>query len=214
MNRVLQDITAQVGYAQRALNDLKSAKLEVEVRDAWETYLMRFSRAIGKLISSAIKNPSTKEFGHQLKNNSTKNDQGLLYLREARNVDDHGIDLPAAKYSPASFDASNILVFDENTDVTVGKIVIDGKDMGGLRASRRASGDFFIQKSDDLAVTVEAAKVALQTVHNPEKNLKVDVPASVFDVELTEGTALELAEKSLFHLRAVVAEYEQLIAQN
>lgn len=214
MDPRLKDINDQIAYAERALSDLASAQLILEVRGAWESYLIRFSRAIGKLISVAIKNPATKIFGHKLKNKSENDDPGLSYLREARNVDDHGIEMPSAKYSPASFNASNVVFFDENSNLGIKNITLEGKDFGSISAQKSALGDFRLEISPEFAVAVTPAKIALQTVHNPEKRLTVAVPVSVFGVDLTEGTALELAEKSLLHLKAAIAEYERLVSKS
>ena len=55
-----------------------------------------FSRALGKLIKLSNDDPRSKAFGYRRRNAARKDDEGLVFLREARNVDEHGLE-PSAE---------------------------------------------------------------------------------------------------------------------
>ncbi len=92
----IEIVLYELKKAQRDREELSKAVIGGDLRRSWESFLQNFSRALGKLIKLSNDDPRSKAFGYRRRNAARKDDEGLVFLREARNVDEHGLE-PSAE---------------------------------------------------------------------------------------------------------------------
>src|SRR6056297_1964017 len=153
--------------AEEALASLRSATTSGELRDAWEDFLGAFARTLGRLIKFAMETERTRAWAHRLKNASQKDNDVLVYLREARNSAEHGLE-PQFATKPRTSTLGGFLDFEEGSsgNVHIESCSFEGVAVGLLKAEVE-DGLVKEQIGDTvLPVGVSAAEITLQPIIN------------------------------------------------
>jgi len=142
MFKSFAEIDRRLRKAQEACERLYSAQSADALRDDWESFLGHFASALGGLITLAGKHVRARPWGHKLKNAANENDAGLIFLREARNFKEHGLQPVAEFYDPS---------------VNIGGVF----ELGGNCQSLVFSGNYINgQPMGDFQLSVQDGKVA------------------------------------------------------
>ena len=197
-----QDVEHYIARARRSQALIEVATDASELRDAWEEFLGHFGRAIGRMITLGKIDVQRRPWAHRLKNLSSHDDRGLMYLREARNSVEHGVKPFAAFRNPSvhirplgELSAGNVSIINSS----INGVQVDGNLIisGGRVQARRGNVPF-----------VELpAQVVLQTIHNPEKKRDFEVPSEIFGRMLDSKRPCELAMKAIDVLNELHNEF-------
>jgi len=197
--------------AEEALASLRSATTSGELRDAWEDFLGAFARTLGRLIKFAMETERTRAWAHRLKNASQKDNDVLVYLREARNSAEHGLE-PQFATKPRTSTLGGFLDFEEGSsgNVHIESCSFEGVAVGLLKAEVE-DGLVKEQIGDTvLPVGVSAAEITLQPIINEEKRLTVPLPQKLDDIDFTSQSPEELASHALAVIASLIDEYDRL----
>ena len=150
------------------------------------------------MISYAIQSTELRSWGHKLKQASNKDDPGLVYLREARNVAEHGLE-PFARFEDAFVSVANgAFAISGNSNVYFSGNIVNGVDTGIFNLSTNNGKIEDIIGKPNTAISESPAKINLVAVTNPEKkNLRVEPPNSIFGQVIFEGSPKSLAGLAL-----------------
>lgn len=180
-----------------------------DLRDAWEEFLFSHHRTIGKMITIAMSKAPSRAWGHQLKNLSTKDDEGLVFLREARAQAEHGVE-PFADFHPAGFSIANVVSLGAGSQL---RLVVG--DLNGERV------DAVFTASDENTLEVEgqfrgkvspiASKIKLLPIKSLEKRKTFPVPKSLAGNKVTADNPMSIATAALTHLRERELELVELV---
>ncbi|MBE2276980.1 MAG: hypothetical protein IAE87_11890 [Rhodobacteraceae bacterium] len=201
-------------YIQRAANahqDLVNADSAADLRNSWEDFLEHFGKALGKLIALAKKNPATGPLGHRLRNMSMGADEGLVYLREARNEVVHGLE-PVARFenSYVSVGTAGVRI-DNGSNITILNCSFNGERIDHLNLSVAGGKLTEVQGSpDDLRkVRENPAGLKLRAVRNPEKSKAIyPVPRTLDGASLVFGDPRALAQTALAFIQRSYAQLQ------
>lgn len=212
MQTKIDEIARQISEARRAIDGMKTAIQRDDMRREWETFLTRFSRAINKLVDTAKLDERTRKLGDDLLTASLSGDPSLKYLRAARNVDDHGIELPAADYGKASANLGKAVTVDEGASLTISNFMANGQNLGSVAIISDNNG---FSASGDLADAVEfkpaSVKLKNATYKHKRKTIDVAPPTSAVGKSEEPFTALDLAETALKGLETKFDDFQQLL---
>lgn len=219
-----KEIKRHIRRTAQAAECAERAKNEDELRDAWEDFLSHFSKAIGKTITAAFDDKSDRQadfrrFGNRLKNDSTKDDPGLAYLRAARNADEHGLTPPAdfrgphvriggLSLGPNSSVSGLNFIFQERGKPAVGPVQISAEadEFGRLRKGSHASMPELVR---EIPTTIRLTPVVPQS--GPLKGKKLEPPESVRGISVQKGEPNQLISAAYGALQAIIHEFETLV---
>lgn len=199
--------------AERALLQVENAMVPSDLRESWEDFLEAFSKAIGKLISLSKSEQASRSFGHKLKNASASDDEGLVFLREARNTDVHGLE-PSASYEAGLTTLFGAFGLGPNcTDCYFSDNVINGGNTGTFIISTDEFGKICKLVSDSpIFAHYTPASIMLKSVYSSEKKKSFGVPSSLNGSNLKNGSPLELGRVAIDFLETKIEEFKQIQA--
>lgn len=204
------EISRHLARTRRAFEAIQHAETSSEMRDAWEDYLHSFARTIGRIISSSLSNVESRAWGYRLKNLSSKDDEGLVYLREARNVAEHGLG-PFAEFDPGrvSFGGNAVVFEGENKNITISGLTIDGQQIIGPPVTFDSKGGKLVnvRGSAPSQYAETPAAVRLVPVKSQEKKATFPVPRSILGQALSAGDPKNLSKSALEAIERVFVEY-------
>ena len=193
-----------------SLNDSKDTQ---SLRESWKDCLDSFAKCIGWLISSSIANLSSRAWGYQLKQLSTKDDEGLVFLREARNHVHHGL-TPFAGFQNPVASASNFISIGGDCTVRFTNVSFSGPDghfsvedgivetkSGRLTQTKGIPRSMFKQHD---------AKIILVDIVSSEKGQVFTVPNSLAGIPIHNQEPITLLNAARRFLEAKAAELETL----
>ncbi|GLT12320.1 hypothetical protein ACFQFQ_07085 [Sulfitobacter porphyrae] len=202
--------------AKSCFDRIASADTGVDLRRSWEEFVNAFGLTIGWLISNGMNFKVTRGWAHKLKNHSSKDDEGLLYLREARNHTEHGL-TPFSDFREAfvgvggigpvsgtsSVHYSNNIVIRGGVAVNTGTFSLETKN-GNLT---KLSG------APNTHITENLANVRLLPIYNPKKKLTVRVPTHIGGKRLSASNPEEFANLAIEYIEEKSAELKHLLDQ-
>ncbi len=194
------EIERHLRHAQTSLEKLVLAADGSELRDCWEAFLVDFSSAIGKMIAFAQREVTSRPFGHKLKNASRFDDEGLVFLREARNVAVHGLE-PFADFTNPSVNISGAILMSGNSSAAFSNTYINGVNIGNFSIETKNGRVNRISGRPNTQISEVPASIKLKPVKNPEKKAITPVPTSVFGIKVEGGSPDHLAKTALDGLR-------------
>jgi hypothetical protein len=166
--------------ATTAKQQVENAKTPDDLRDSWEDFLVAFSNAIGKLIFLSAQSEISRPFGHRLKNMSAKNDEGLVFLREARNTDVHGLE-PSADYESGLTIIFGAFTLGPNvTEAQFNNNFANGVNTGNFTISTDEHGKISKLVTDNpILASFKPASIKLKDIYSNDKGKKFKVPNSL-----------------------------------
>lgn len=207
----LEEVVRNLEKTRRAVGAIRVSNTAESLRDAWEDFLTSFHRTIGRIISKSLQSKEMRAWGHKLKNASSQDDEGLVYLREARAHTEHGL-TPFARFSdPAVILGNGVFHIGGNSSITFSNCSINGLPVGNFRLETREGKLKSVSGEPKLPMYEAGASVALQPIHNPEKRQSFSPPKTIKGIALESADPLKLAETSLCVLEAIYKEYESLL---
>lgn len=204
----LEEVIRNLEKTRRAVGAIRVSNTAESLRDAWEDFLTSFHRTIGRIISKSLQSKETRAWGYKLKNASTRDDEGLVYLREARAHTEHGL-TPFARFAdPAVLFGNGAFRIEGNSSVTFSNYTIYGMPTGDFRLETSEGKLKSVSGNPKLPMYQAGASVELQPIHNPEKRQSFSPPKTINGIALESADPLKLAETSLCVLEAIYKEYE------
>ena len=207
---MLQEIE---NYAIKARNDTNRITLAEDaetIKDAWQNFLTHFSRALGKLIAISLLKKQSKSWGHRLKNESTKNDKGLVFLREARNHVEHGLG-PFAEFQERHVHVPGFGALWGNSRME--NCYISNEDQNAiieeLEVKQGKLEKFF--GSSTAPIRCNPPRIVLKAITSSEKKKVFQVPDSIGGVSLVGRMPDDLAKLAVNMLDTWIAEYKHLV---
>lgn len=210
----VREIRRHLDKARSGAERIHTALAPQDLRDDWELFLNQFNRSIGKLIHLAKRSSETRAFGHRLKNASQKDDEALVFLREARHKDEHGLE-PSAKYEEGITKLFGGMVglgpncrditFSNCTfnGIRVAKLVVDTDEFG--RITR-------LDTTDPILLSYMPASIQLVPIYSEDKKKTYPVPKSFSGQTIPDVTPQLLSKMALDFLENELSEFEKLIA--
>lgn len=194
----LAEIQRWVSKTEAAVEAIKSAQSRMDLRDSWENFLGYFSKALGKMITAAQKEKVSKTWGHVLRNQYQKDDPGLVFLREARNVAEHGLEPFADFEDPKTIvGEGGIALVGSCTNIRIQNCSFNGVPSGNFTVSTENGKITKIKGAPNPHLPIEEknAEIRLVTVINPEKkNQEYPVPKSLNGKDIEMKRPLSLAQ--------------------
>ena len=209
----VQEIRRYVAESYEASLRVKNSSTGSELRKAWEDYMSSFSRAIGRMINLGLSKRRTKPWAYKLKNLSNGQDPGLTFLREARNVVEHGL-LPFAKFNDPHAVVEGRVKVGGTSNVRFIGCTFGNKYVHSLELET-IDGKVVNRRGDPHARTEERpASVILTAIENSEKGKVVEVPERIMAHHLRPGNPMDLCTASFEVLEAFLKEFEGLWLDN
>lgn len=211
---VCSELEFRNSNAKDAVARMKNAQNASELRRAWESFLNEFGVAIGVLITAALSHHEAKAWGYRLKNESNENDEGLMFVRQARNHLHHGI-TPFAHFSDPSVELGGMGSVGRNSSVHFSNNIV-------ISAGRAINtGEFSVTTQDgkpnsfkgrpNTSIVEKPTAVRLLPVYNEEKRKTFPVPLSVGGKTVEVNDPTDLAVKSLDFLDDKIDELLRII---
>lgn len=202
---------------QKAKADRAEISISVIGRDlrlAWESFLQDFGRAHGKLIALALNDERTRPFGHRLKNNSQRDDEGLVFLREARNQDEDGLEPSAAYEEGVTRLFGNAIALGPNCErAEITNCNFNGHQIKRMVLSTYAAGRISsLETSDPVLAAYDLARIRLRPIWNERKRKHFAVPKSLGGVKIDPVTPENIAEMATKYLEDAIAEHRRCLA--
>lgn len=192
---------------------MKNCSSASDLRDAWEDFLGAFGRCIGRLISFGQKHEISRGWAHRLKNASAGDDEGLYFLREARNHVEHGL-TPFADFSDSYVDiGGGFIALGGNSSVKVKNCSINGVPTGDFEVSAENGKVKRFSGSPSVPMYEVPASVRLKDVKNAENGRVAIVPKSLKGIEITSDRPDDLALIATTCLSEMVANLEAIWRQ-
>ncbi len=207
MKNKIEEIQRYLNKTEKALSEITNADTAGDLRDAWEDYLSSFSRTLGRLISSADANAKMRPWGHRLKNESNGGDEGLVFLREARNYTEHGV-TPFADFQEKHVSIGPNLVAIENGTVQFKNCHFNGKSIENLTVHARDGKVAGIAGSGMVDIKEVPTNVRLRPIVSEEKRKTFPVPQSIGGQVLDEDSPVALATSGFEVLKYLVQDFE------
>lgn len=216
--RVHIDLTGAFRHLSKletAYQSILTSRSAPELRDAWESYLESFSKTIGQLISNGIKHTVSKPWAYQLKNSSTKTDEGLVYLREARNEHEHGPSFAQfGQFRPASVNTPFGELDGSGKFSMTGAVYIDGNEVftsGNLSMQLDRGIIKNMEGVPEMPFAQQRSTVTLKPVTSMEKKKTFPVPKSLGGERTDVREPQELAGAGLEFLVRRFKELDDLL---
>lgn len=211
MKAGLAEIERHLRKVNESLAELKVAETGSQLRDAWESFLHSFARTIGRLIALGLRYPETKSWAYRLKNASTNDDEGLVFLREARNVAEHGLS-PCADFRDRFVDVGGAIAVAGNSSVTFSGNTVNGRPMGDFSLVVRGGRAQRVAGRPSVAVSEQPAKIFLKPVFSEEKHKCFDVPNTLGGRSLDTFKPFDIAIIASEHLDLKVKELREVLS--
>jgi hypothetical protein len=211
MKHGLQEVKRHLKRAEEARNDLTEAKVGRDLRESWEAFLQEFSRGLGKLITLSKQNIETRPFGHRLYNASQRDDEGLIFLREARNQDEHGLE-PSAQYEEGVTNIFNAFGLGPTCkNVKFENNVVNGINTGIFEVDTDAQGRISrLETKDPIVASYTPAHIKLAPIESDDKGKTFCVPKQLNGEKLETASPALLSQMALKFLSLSIDDYEQL----
>lgn len=201
-------------YFNLAVSDVRAAENAVtadDIRNAWERFLSNYSRTIGRLIDIGKADRKTVRWSQSLKELSNGKDEGMNFLREARNHVEHGI-TPFAKFGSSRTSIGPDIVVGEARSITIHNCIMTGYDGQPAYIDHFHSKKGRIQQAAmtaNIRPKIEPGDVQLLPIYSPRKKKTIAVPKAIAGNPLTAQKPIELMKAAVEDLRARVAEFER-----
>ncbi len=203
--KMLREAERHLKKFKEAEERISAANSSIELRDAWEDALAAYTKTVGRIIAICSKHPDLKGWGNKLRNEYAKNDEGMVYLREARNFSDHALGI-FSPITPSRLNFRNGLA-----------VVGEGVNIQGIHFSNCVHGNEKISTSFDVVsgspsnvigaslndFKVSAAEVNLQPIKNEENGKVAPVPTHFRGRVVSSSRPNEL-------IKVAVAEVESM----
>ena len=209
-------VSRHISRCRKAIQELQSGVYSDDFRDAWDTFLTEFGKAMSKTIDLSIRHPATRENGHRLKKAHAKDDYGLVYLRVARNMESHTL-TPPARYRDANFSVKGFLNFGIAKG-TAGEVTFDDcwvEDPDGVRHIDHAHVKFeagqrpVISGAPPEDLWFQNGSVDLEAV-TAEDRKTYGKPTFLMGTPLDAGTPDELALAAMSYLETYLVELKKV----
>lgn len=199
------------------IEEMRAADSSEGLRRSWEEFLSSFGIAIGYLIDIAVSKKEIKAWGYKLKNASERNDEGLVFLREARNHVQHGL-TPFAEFHNPALSYGNLFRISSGT-ITIQDCYATGPgglsgplDNFSMRAKNGKIESFY--GSGKHKILAHPASVKLNKIVNTQKRIEVCVPKTIDGRNLKAGEPIDLAVAALDFLKARGRRLQEISALN
>lgn len=207
----IPEISRDLGKVRKAMEIINSTTDEAELRDAWEQYLIFWKRCLDKMIAGAKKSPTYRAWSHKINNLvQREDDEGVAYLWEARNVEDHGVG-PFAPIRPGYTELGHGIVVLGNSEVEErGNLTIGpgGYSEFGNRTITTRNGVVTSVSGDNADdVFSVGPHAALVPIYSEAKRKVFPVPASIGGKAIPGRSAATLAKLGHGFLVNLVEEY-------
>lgn len=206
----LREIRRYQKLVRQSCETMSSAGSASELRDLWESYLAAFARCIGRLISMGLKDEASRAWAHQLKNDSLGNDPGLFFLREARNLVEHGVTPFAQFEDPSVLVAGGALKIGGNSSVSVGSITVNGVPYGGIDIQTHRGRVKRVSGSPFMPISEIPSSIRLEDIRNPETGKIAKKPHTLGGVAILADRPADLAAAGVTYLEVKIAELRDL----
>ncbi|MGG7567058.1 hypothetical protein ACQ5SO_12965 [Rhodovulum sp. DZ06] len=201
MSAGIKEVEFRLAALKKSVGALQAAEEHGDLRPLWEDFLFSFGRAIGKCISFGMSNSLGKKVGYRLKNASTKDDEGLVYLREARNAAEHALEQSAQyKRGMLALGQKRPLIQFAGANVDMKDSSIDGA-LHDFRGRVDENGLTRVEAGLAPFASIVPAKVILEPIYNEEKGKTFPVPQSVWGEALAHDDVIDFAAKAERGLR-------------
>jgi hypothetical protein len=206
----LSVVRRELAAAHQAFSQFEIAETTSSVMSSWEDFLSSFGRALGKLIMLGMQDQRSAAIAYQLKNASQKDDEGLVYLREARNVREHGLEPPSTYFhSYTSVAGGAIAVSGNSTNIVLRGNTVNGKPVGDFVLNTKEGKPTILSGKPIAPVKFVPASVRLKKITNPEKKTKVFTPPqTVFGQAVDRGNPISLSRHAL---KGLDEKFDQII---
>lgn len=194
-NNALDEIYRYLAKTSEELEAISLAENANDLRDSWERFLQRFTQTTGKMIKLSYDFKEARPWSHRLKNASQTEDEGMVYLREARNVVEHGL-IPFANFNNSCVSVANDFISVENGSVLMQECFINGRYIDFVSVDVR-HGKIASLDGDRVAVEEVLFGVTLMDLKTPDKPIKVvKIPKSIFGQSVLFQNPCDLAAKA------------------
>lgn len=208
----MQEITRYLSYTCKACDDTMNAETGESLRVAWEAYVDNYGKTIDRLINAGMSEASTRPWAHRLRQASSKTDEGLQYMREARNVSQHGL-IPFGQYEDGKvvLGHNGIAFSGSCRNVTISNFRENGQTIVGDTITFSAENGKMINLNGERPSVMREvpAEVRLGPISNPEKKKTVPFPATVMRHRVTQGSPKSLANAALDALKEIVSDFKR-----
>jgi len=190
------------------LVELKSAQTGFDLREAWENYLYNYTRTISRMISLGLVQRKSKPWAYRLKNQWQEGDEGLVFLREARNVAEHALS-PCAEFHDPHVNVSGIAALGSGSSISFENCKVNGHEVEFAKVSNIEGKAVQLGK---LPIQVEevAAQIVLVKIISEEKKREFEVPLTLGNRVLPKGNPIYLADEAMQFLKTKKEELEEL----
>lgn len=203
-----------IAAAKEAYSKISLAESGSELRSAWEDYLYSYHRAIGRMISFSLDDQRSKPWGHRLKNASSKNDPGLMFLRACRAHAEHGL-TPFAKFSnPGVNIGRNAIRLEGTNHVSISNSFIDGTPIKNLSLKTHKGKITSLEGETKVSIVETKAEVKLVPIYSDEKRKTYEVPTSINGKLLPNDDPASLAKMSLEVIDELFIELKEKLNAN
>lgn len=209
MKSNLPEIELRLCETKSALLAIKNAKSGDELRYSWESFLFSFSRTLGRIIAAAMLSPNSKPWAYKLKNASITDDEGLVYLREARNAAEHGL-TPFATFHEPLVDVGGILSTSGNGTYHFSNNTVNGVDTGTFSVQTEKGKVTGVSGKPKTRITEVPALVTLTPIYSREKRMTFPVPKMCYGEIIPDNSPSYLAHVGLENLEDMLAEFKKL----
>lgn len=196
----LQEVDRHLNHLPESINRIRNAESSPDLRSGWEEFLFGYGRAIGKMITLALDCPETRSWGHRLKAASTQEDPGLVYLREARNIAEHGL-APFAEFTPArTLLAGGMICIEGSSSIEMRGNTVNGLSDGDYTVITKEGRPVQVIGQPRLGIGYTPFRMKLIPLTNLEKRKTFPLPLHLGGNPVEPGSPIELAEAALVFL--------------
>ncbi len=193
--RAVEKATLRLEKARASLQRVEASKNFKEFLPAWMDLLTDLHGIYTPLEQGAKVSPQSRQWYGQKKEECRK-DALLLYLNQARNADEHGIE-PIAKHEPG-----HLSVGAPGESVHARKLIIRDGTM---------IGDFINVDGKPPTVTQVPARAVLVTVKDTRFNTTFDPPTSHLGTRVDDGSPMNVARLALTYYAQLVSDAGSLV---
>ncbi|MGR3617531.1 MAG: hypothetical protein ACU0BB_16030 [Paracoccaceae bacterium] len=211
MKEHFSEIQRQILHTSEAFESISSASDAKELRDAWEDFLLCFHRAIGRIISVAKKDAAARGWGYKLQNASSKDDEGLVFLREARAQIEHGLE-PFADFKDPNVDVGGLISLGGSSSATLKGNMINGKPMGDMQITTKGGRISSLVGQPNVQIREMPTEIFFQPIHSEIKRKSYPVPSSIRGRDIKANDPRNIAEVSLGVLSDLFEELKRCLA--
>lgn len=206
----MREVQRYLALTKKSVESMRHSSNASQLRNAWEDFLGNFARTIGRLISFAIEADSSRAWGHKLKNRSSKDDPGLLFLREARNAVEHGLEPFADFYEPNVSIGGGFFELEGNSSVEFSNCAINGLPMGNFNLKASYGKVVSVEGKPNVPIYEMPSNIKLKTINNAKKRVSVPVPTRIGDASIEKGNPTDLASKGTSELESLVEQLRMI----